>query len=319
MSDDNTKVEIDDWASAFAALNKKDEEDDKATSDNDTDGGATDADSKQPVVQEVPDNDAAEHNDETSIGIGGSDSVPGSDGEEGGFPDVSAETPITDDYQSYRKEVEQNIRDRAIDDIAQEFIKRGVRHDKKTGMLGASTSDEDICKYDDDGVPHFFNPDTKQEFKGDDPEGQAEAWVTRYNNKLANSFNAACAQYEKQLLDAVAPQLAVREFAPKYDKLDPVRQKMFDIAITGYEKYDENGNVIGHSVDYNAVLDMVNKQIGAIQDYAKANKSTDIPTGPALDMKTSSGAIPSGDRPAPTSLSEAMERIQDDLIANMKR
>ena len=42
-------------------------------------------------------------------------------------------------------------------------------------------------------------------------------------------------------------------------------------------------------------------------------------TGPALDMKTSSGAMASGDLPAPTSLAEAMERQQDALLAKLRK
>jgi hypothetical protein len=119
------------------------------------------------------------------------------------------------------------------------------------------------------------------------------------------------------------PALDVVEFAPKYEKLDPIRKGMFDSAIEGYEIYDDNGGIIGYSCDLNKMLTLVDRQIAKIQDYAKAHppklQSEEKGTGPALDMKTSSGAVQSGEKAAPTSLAEAMERLQDAQLETLRR
>ena len=321
MADDENKVEIEDWASAFAALDKANESDTPADTDDSPDN--RNEDTSAVGGEGLSDNDAAEDSGGSEAVVGEPGSLPGSDVQEvaGDIEDVFRGSD--DDYESYRKQVEDGVRDRAINDVAAEFIKRGVRHDSR-GRLGATIDDSDVCKRDEDGVPHFYNPETGQEFRGDNPRRQAQEWVDDYNKELARVFNDACENYEQRLMEDIAPQLAVREFAATYRKLNPITQMMFDNILEGHEKRDADGNVIGHDLQpfggsYNDVLTLVNKQIKSIQNFAKENGQQQAPTGPALDMKTSSGAIPSGDLPAPTSLAEAMERIQDRELEKNKR
>lgn len=323
MADDENKVEIEDWASAFAALDKKDE--DNAPADPVEGAGDENTDTSAAGGKEVPDNDATENSGGSEVVVGEPGAVPGGDGQEVGGDPEDVFGDISGDFEAYKKQVEEGLRDRAINDIAAEFIKRGVRHDDR-GRLGATIDDADVCKRDEDGVPHFYNPETGQEFRGDNPRRQAQEWVDDYNKELARVFNDACEAYEQTLMEDVAPQLAVRKFAPTYMKLDPITKMMFDNILEGHERYDKDGQVVGHNLapfgnSYDGVLSLVNKQIKSIQSYAKENGqvSKQQPTGPALDMKTSSGAIPSGDRPAPTSLAEAMERIQDMELEKNKR
>lgn len=227
--------------------------------------------------------------------------------------DVSVE-----DFGKYKTNLEEQVRDRAIKEIAAEFVKRGVRN--RNGVLGASMDDKDVCKRDDDGVPHFYNPETGQEFRGDNPRRQAQEWVDDYNKELRRVFNEACENYEKHLMEQEGPKLKVIEFAPKYEKLDDIRRGMFDNVIQDYEIQDKDGKVIGYSCDLDKALALVDRQIAMIQDYAKAHRQEPKPqpTGPALDMKTSSGAMASNDEP-PKSLEEAMLRIQERELAKAKR
>ena len=311
----------DPWAQAFEALNqigKEDAEADPDTADGAGEqGGPADDDGAQQVI---PDNDEGGDGDDGQGIVGEPDNDDGDGNRE---IDDNARNPFhvrDEDPEVFRKEVEENARTQAINDIAQEFIKRGIRN--SNGRLGASLDDPDICKRDDDGVPHFYNPETGREFTGDNPRRQAQEWIEDYNNELARVFNSACEKYEKHLLEQSMPAIAVMEFAPKYNKLDPIRKGMFEDVIKDYEIEDESGKLIGYSCDLDKALALVDRQIATIQSYAKANsqkQQQQQPTGPALDMKTSSGAVQVSNNDAPKSLAEAMERIQDAQLEKLNK
>lgn len=319
VQDENAHLEDDPWAAAFAALEQKGKE--GAAVAPAADGGDDGADTSQVGGEAVPD----------SVDSG---NVAPSQGEPGGLGDVSGtsgDEPAGDDrgifvslgeqeLQQYRDDLGKRVRDQAIDEIAKEFVKRGVRN--KDGVLGATIEDPDICKRDEDGVPRFFNPETGREFTGDNPRRQAQEWVDDYNKELARVFNNACQKYERHLLDEASPSLKVIEFAPKYEKLDDIRRGMFDNVIEDYEIKDSSGKVVGYNCDLDKALALVERQIAMIQEYGrkqKAQQPAAQPTGPALDMKTSSGAIPSGNEEPPKSLAEAMERIQNRELEKIRR
>ncbi len=316
------QTQVDPWEAAFAALNKKPEDNVEAVASAGEPGENGSGD----------DTGSAGGQRELSDQTDGEDNV-GSQGDNGGFDPDLGRAGVEDvepgedlfsslgsqDVEQYRTELNERVRNQAIDEIAKEFVKRGVRN--TNGILGATMDDKDVCKRDEDGVPHFFNPETGQEFRGDNPRRQAQEWVDDYNKELARVFNNACAEYEKHLLKDAAPSIAVMEFAPKYRKLDDIRKGMFDDVISDYEVKDSSGKVIGYSCDLDKALALVERQIVRIQNYAKSKQSqqTQQPSGPALDMKTSSGAIASGEQSAPKSLAEAMERLQDAQLAKIKR
>lgn len=312
--------QVDPWAAAFAALEPKDEENPAAAADmGNADDGGTAADTEGASGQELSDKDETVDGAEAEGDAGGL-------GADAGEPDLENGTAFSgmlgvteESIQQFEQDLDTQIRDQSINDIAKEFIKRGVRN--KNGKLGASIDDPDVCKRDEDNVPHFFNPETGQEFRGDNPRRQAQEWVDDYNKELARVFNDACEQYEKHLKEESAPQLAVMKFAPKYEKLDDIRRGMFDNVIEDYEIKDNQGKVVGYSCDLDKALALVDRQISMIQSYAKQKQQAQPAqaSAPALDMKTSSGAVPSGEQEAPTSLAEAMERLQDAELAKMKR
>ena len=316
------KAPVDPWIEAFAALEPKTEEDTKEASNmgDDNNGGAV-ADTNGTSVQEVSDQDETV-NSTASEGIVGGSGVDGGelDNQSGtAFEEVSGVT--TESIEQFENDLNKSIRDQAVNDVAAEFIKRGVRN--SNGALGATMDDPDICKRDSDGVPHFYNPETGREFVGDNPRRQAQEWVDDYNKELARVFNNTCAEYEQHLKEESAPRIAVMKFAPKYDALDDIRKGMFDNVIQDYEITDNDGKVIGYSCDLDKALSLVERQIEMIQNYAKQHQQQAVvkpePTGPALDMKTSSGAIPNGNDAPPTSLAEAMERLQDAQLSKLKK
>ena len=205
--------------------------------------------------------------------------------------------------------------------MAKAFIDRGIRH--TNGKLGASLNDKDICKRDEDGVPRFYNPDTGREFTGDNPRRQAQEWVDDYNRELADAFNKACQNYEDKLMEAEEPRVRVLEFASTYDGLDPIRRSMFDNIVEDYEIRDGNGEIIGYSCDLDKALAVVNRQVAAIQSYSKAHAPAageQAASGPALDMKSSNGAMDNnGGKPQFKSLAEAMEYQQNKLLDDMRK
>lgn len=319
--DQTGQVEVDPWAAAFAALDKAGKGDAEEPAAGGADapaavaGGVADtagAGAGEPVPPDAP----AGNGEPDAPDLGGLGASPGSDGAEdatafGGMQGI--------DVEKYEQDLKDSIRDRAIGDIAKEFIKRGIRNNN--GKLGATIDDKDICKRDEDGVPHFYNPETGQEFRSDNPRRQAQEWVDDYNRELKRVFNDTCEKYEKHLMEEQAPSIAVMKFAPKYEKLDEIRKGMFDNVIEDYEIKDGDGKVIGYSCDLDKALALVERQIAHIQSYAKKQQEAQPapPTGPALDMKTSSGAIASGERKVPKSLAEAMEMQQDELLEKMRK
>jgi len=314
------QVDTDPWAAAFAALDQagKENAEGDAAAGGDSGNQSSDDTSIDSGQQGVSDSSQAGFGDGDQASSGEFDSSTGSSSEEDHHSAADL-FKVPEGYsEQYRQDMQEDIRAQAIDEIAKEFIKRGVRN--TNGTLGATLDDTDICKRDEDGVPHFYNPETGREFTGDNPRRQAQEWVDDYNKELARVFNNACAQYEQHLMEEQGPALAVIEFAPKYEKLDPIRRGMFEDVISDYEIKDGDGLVIGYSCDLDKALLLVDRQIKTIQTYAKINQpGPQQPTGPLLDMKTSSGAIASNDQSEPMSLAEAMERLQDAELAKMKR
>lgn len=321
IENSSVNVESDPWAAAFEALGKESEESTAPVADA-GDSGNVDAPANPASGDtQVPDNPSSGHDNGNEVSSGNLDTAAASAPEE----ERGAEAGlfgVSDKFiEQYRTESAERIRNQAIDEIAKEFIKRGVRN--KNGVLGASIDDQDVCKRDEDGVPRFYNPDTGREFSGDNPRRQAQEWVDDYNKELARAFNNACEKYEEHLKKEEAPTLAAYEFSAKYNKLDDIRRGMLDNVLQDYE-VKKDGKVVGYSCDLDKALALVDRQIAMIQNYAKshqkpAEQTQPKATGPALDMKTSSGAMASGDLPAPTSLAEAMERQQDALLAKLRK
>lgn len=183
------------------------------------------------------------------------------------------------------------------------------------GQLGATVNDPDIYRVGEGGVPVFVNPDTGKPFTGDDPRGQAQAWCDRYNNELKDTFNKWADARNTELLAAVQPAIDTIEFAPIYNKLDPVRKTMFEALLDGHEVTDEDGDIIGYDVDLNATLERVNKQVEAI----KAQQAAPVvePTSPALDMPNSGAGTRDGKEIK--NVADAMEALEDAKLENARK
>ena len=311
------KEEVDPWIAAFAALEQKGEEPAEeppaAGGDSGIGSGADAQEAGEPADGVEGGNGAQDEGAAGGLGApAGIDRVEN----EGGIASLFGEPGI--DIEQYRTDTTERVRDKAITDIAQEFIKRGYKH--SNGALGVTINDPEICKRDDGGVPHYYNPDTGMEFRGDNPRRQATEWCEDYNNELARMFNNACAEYEAHLMKQEAPKLAVMEFRPKYEKLDPIRQGMFDNIIQDFE-IRENGELIGYSCNLDKALASVDRQVAMIQQYAKAHQpaapAAPEPKGPAVDMPTSGGG--QQQQETPRSLEEAMLRIQEQKLAELNK
>lgn len=318
-------TEANPWIAAFAALEPKVEEDPAAASG--SDGGTGEGqDPEGTGGQEMPADNETKDGSGYAGDSGELDLVPGDDSDQDANAFAGMQGTTQEQIDQFENELNESIRNQAINDVAKEFIKRGLRnHD---GVLGATLDDADICKRDEDGVPHFFNPETGQEFRGDNPRRQAQEWVDDYNKELARVFNETCAKYEAHLHEQSEPQIAVMKFAPKYEQLDDIRKGMFENVIQDYEITDDSGKVVGYSCDLDKALALVERQIAMIQDYAKkvatgqpatSQQQQQQLSGPALDIKASGGTSTSVGGEPPKSLAEAMERQQDALLAKLKK
>lgn len=329
-----SQVSTDPWAAAFAALDKETEKEAEgdpqgnegsSVLDGELRTGAEDTDSKGDRESDAPASTEDGIGADVQSGIGGPDTSGGEDNPEDGLADTSDFGITQEDIDSYRESIIERASNAAIDVVAKAYIEKGARH--TNGKLGATINDPDVCKRDEDGVPRFYNPETGREFTGDNPRRQAQEWVDDYNRELAANFNKTCEEYSKRLVEKEAPQLAVMEFAPTYEKLDPVRQSMLDSLLEDYEIRDESDNLIGYKIDLNQALSAINRQVRTIQAMHQSQQQTEQPhqsgaqpgaSGPALDMKSSATNAGKEGKPEFKSLAEAMEWEQDQILAKMK-
>ena len=307
------EVPSDPWAMAFAALDKEEQENSLDGVDVTEEHDATEPDAG-PGTNDIEAGDV----DDIREHDGGPDTLDGVGGEENDSLDWNGIDISEDAIANYKKQIEDDVHERVLRDVAQEYIKQGIRNNN--GVLGASISDPDICKRDSDGVPRFYNPETKREFTGDNPRRQAQEWVDDYNRELADAFNKTCASYSKKLMQEEQHKIAVVEFAPKYNQLDPMRRSMLDSIIEDYEIRDSDGDVVGYSCDLDRALAAVNRQVRNIQErYSHHQQSVSKqPTGPALDTPTVGNTSGEQTKPQFKSLAEAMEWQQDQLLKNRK-
>ena len=306
---------IDDWASAFAALDKanaqgstsdEDEQRQPAGDNQSVDSSAQGADHGADSGQSVP--GGGDDSTGTTVDVGadaGDDSRADESGSGSVFDGGEALTG-----QDYIDAVAEELTRPVMNKVNQEFRQRG-EHVNSDGLLGWSINDKEIRKTDDDGMVTYVNPETGREFTGDDPRRAAQEWVDYRNRQMQQRFNAACEKERNEQLQAYAPQFNLLEFAPKYDAMDPVRQKLFDAMIEDYEVTDDNGNVIGYTCDLNRMQAAMERQITTLQAMGSSQQSAQPQaTGPALDMHADN-SVTSGNEEAPKSLAEAMQRLQD--------
>lgn len=320
-------IQDDPWAAAFAAINQTEPQDDKEASDtgDQSDGNSVGAEGTNGGTAAI--DDASDNLSGTEENIGGSDNLDGAESQtlEADNSDVQGDGEDWEeiDIESFRSNVQASAENQAIDAVAKDFIKMGARH--RNGVLGARPDDPDILKRDEDGVPHWYNPDTGQEFTGENPRRQANEWCEDYNRELAQLFNQECQKQINGIVKEMEPQIAVLEFAQTYEGLDPIRQAMFDTLIEDYEIKDSNGNAIGYNIDLNKALAAVNRQVQMVQQYAR-NQQSGQPesnpqsksSGPALDMKSNASKT-SEQNTTPKSLAEAMELIQKQQLDKLSK
>lgn len=314
------EAEVDPWIAAFAALEPKSEE--SAGSDTDTgepEVGTGNADANQADGQGAAEAERSDGSTDPDLS-GGLDTSSESRGTEDGNSFSEYFGSSEESIEEFEQQLTKDIEDRAINDIAQEMLRRpNVR--SYNGKLGANINDPDIYKRDEDGVPHFYNPETGREFTSDNPRLQAQQWCDIYNRDLAQIFNQAVETYKQELMKNVQPSIAVRKFAPKYEKLDDIRKGMFDNVIQDYEIRDDKDKIIGYSCDLDKALAMVDRQIAMIQSYAKSHQAQQQakPTGPVLDMKTSSGAMRDSEDIKLNSIEDALGYLEDKKLNKLKQ
>lgn len=315
LENKNQQDPIDPWAQAFAALDAEEKGDSETAPVQPAQ--PVDGNGEDPKADDLGGNAAAAEGgdgNEPSPDAGGPSDLGGADGgsDAGAYEDLFrfSEEEIKDYKDSLQKSIEQQT----LRDVAQAYIGKGARN--TNGRLGATINDADICKRDRDGVPRFYNPETGREFTGDNPRRQAQEWVDDYNRQLATQFNKTCRGYAAKLMEEQGVGLKVIEFAPKYEKLDPVRKAMFESIIEDYEIHDKDGDLVGYSCDLDKALAAVNRQVKTMQSRFHKQEPA-APSGPVLDTKSTSA--PGSDKmPEFKSLAEAMEWQQTQLLNKRK-
>lgn len=316
--DDDRELQNDPWAAAFAALDKSSKEDTKETPgdgegsrDTDAEGdlNAEDGSALQPGDVQVGEGDDG----------GSSDAYDGT-GDEDSEAAIEQAQFSEDELQETIKGIEEDARRQAMNEVAQSFIKQNIMYNKATGELGAYIDHPAIQKRDKDGVPMFFNPETQKQFTGENPRAQAREWVDTYNKELADVFDRSVKAKERAIMEEKQPVIETLRFAPKYNKLDPIRRSMLDSIIEDYEVTDDNGDVIGYSCDLNRALAQVERQISVIQkNYAGKAAQKQEPSGPAVDMKAGASQTESNGKPEFKSLAEALAWTQEQKLKSGKK
>lgn len=315
LENKDQQASADPWAAAFAALDKEE----KGTAETapvppaqpDGDDGA---DSKGDDLGESAAGSEGPDGNEPAADAGGPSDIGGADSgsDAGAYEDLFRFSE--EEIKDYKDTLQKNIEQQTLRDVAQAYISKGARN--TNGRLGATIDDADICKRDRDGVPRFYNPETGREFTGDNPRRQAQEWVDDYNRQLATQFNQTCRGYAAKLMEEQGVGLKVIEFAPKYEKLDPVRKAMFESIIEDYEIHDKDGDLVGYSCDLDKALAAVNRQVKTMQSRFHKQEQA-APSGPVLDTKSTSA--PGSDKvPEFKSLAEAMEWQQTQLLNKRK-
>lgn len=319
-------TQIGSWEEAFAALDAEAQGNTQAAPTSGTVAADDNSGDNGNNLSDVPDTNADNQggnngSHEANIGFTPEDNVGGSDSFGGG--DNSQDGTLggnTEEFIEVNREAEhQRINDEAMATVIKAYIDGGARH--TNGKIGADIYQPDICKRDKDGVPHFFNPKTGREFSS---RQQAEDWCHAYNQELKTEIDKTYNQYSEQLWKEREPEIAVLEFAPIYESLDPIRATMFDSLIENYEIV-KDGEIVGYSCDLNKALEAVNRQVRMIQEQYRTSQPQvpqphqDQPSGPALDIKSSSQANnDKNKKPEFKSVAEAMEWQQDQLLAKQK-
>lgn len=310
----------DDWASAFAALEEEAASApagaERGTGSEPTGAAESGATGDEGTASTAGAEGAARDAD---VGSGdGGGQLPPAIG--AGEADADS-TPV--DLDSLLKSYAEQIEEQATQDTLQSFLNHvnddGSKAIRQTnGVLGATINDPDIYRVDPETkAVTFTNPDTGKPFEGSNPRAEAKAWVDAYNAELKEAFNKYAAARHAQLEAEYAPQIEMAKFAPVYEGLDPIRQKMLEVLIEDYAVYDADDEHVGYSCDLNKALDQVNRQVASIQATRSASGESSEPSGPALDMPNSGTGTPDGR--APKNLAEAMEMEQNRELEKLKK
>ena len=303
--------EIDSWEKAFAAFDE--------------------AHSTPAAGNEAGDN--ADTSTDAELG-GGDFADDGSvdEGEPGGSVSDQSEPYDYADLEDRLSEINEEIEDQAIREVT-EFLLTGTDDQGRplvyhtNGNIGVSINDPDIYKVDENGIATFYNPDTGRPFTGDNPRAQAREWVNAYNEELKSTFNDIVTKHQSELAKESEPTIALLKFAPVYEGLDPVRQKMLDALIEDYEIYNDEDEHVGYSIDLNKALDQVNSQVARLQGtYSKqatqegSNIPDSKPSGPVVDTPSAgSGSTAITGRPDFKNLAEALEWQEDQKLLQTKK
>lgn len=204
------------------------------------------------------------------------------------------------DYNAYGAGILKEINTYAQQQVTQLFKDNGIQK-FDTQML--------YQKDENTGEASFINPDNPNlPFK---TRQEAQQWCDTMNADIDREFKKQVIAQRNELAQQAGPAIRLLQFAPKFDKMSPLEQEYFDDIISGSEVYNNAGEVIGYNVDLDAAAARAKQFASKYGAAAQQQASKAMPTGPAVDMRSSSTAAQGKeDVKEPTNLEEAMKLLK---------
>lgn len=255
---------------------------------------------------EPQDNDIAAAPAEPAADLGGPELEPtAGDGADVG--QVGADEELTSfDPNPARQNLIRQANTEAVRQTREMFDKQGVR------LMDIA----DLYERDErDGRVTFRNPDDpNRPFQS---RYEAQQFVDSINKQINSRYQKELRAQQQKILQEMAPQFALLEFAPVYNAMSQVEKDVFDDLISPYAVTNGAGEVIGFNVNLQAAGNQAKaiaqrftsrkqQQQQAQQPQAQAVDKKAKASTPALDMPQASGVA---DDEEPKTLEEAFNKL----------
>lgn len=214
----------------------------------------------------------------------------------------------SDDLTSFdpnpaRQNLIQQANAEAVRQTREMFEKQGVR------LMDIA----DLYERDENsGRVTFRNPDDPN--RPFSSRYEAQQFVDSINKQINSRYQKELRSQQQKILQGMAPQFALLEFAPVYNSMSQDERDVFDAIIAPYSIYNDNGAVIGFNVNLQAAgvqakqiaQKFASRQPAPSAQPQQQEKEKAKPTTPALDMPQASGTA---DDEEPKTLEEAFNKL----------
>ena len=245
---------------------------------------------------------------ESNTSLGGSEPEPSDSytaADAGDLGTENNETIESFDPNPARRALLQQANQYAQNQVKQMFEKQGVK------LADIS----DLYSRDDrNGTVTFRNPDNPN--RPFESRYEAQQFCDSINKQINARYQQEIRKAQQQVIQAMAPQFALLDFAPTYNAMSKTEQEIFDALIEPYSLVDNQGKVVGFQCNLNVMGQQAKKfaskfattsETHRVQPEASAKQKAQKPTTPALDMPSAAGSSSEDDEPK--TLEEAFNRL----------